>query len=141
METDFGVHIVDLLMKMWTQQQKGNSLLGDIRNGIKNKADNIVTHSSMMKPYLEYCMQFWLLYLKNDIEELEKAQSRETNLIKVLKYLFNKEKLNILGLFSLAKTTTKEGHDGAGRKDRDNFSLRRTQDQPMKLMCNRLRTN
>ncbi|XP_015280569.1 PREDICTED: microtubule-associated serine/threonine-protein kinase 4 [Gekko japonicus] len=77
----------------------------------------------MVEPYLEYCMQLGLLYLKNDTTELEKLQSGETNLIKVLKCLSNKEKLKILGLFNLAKKMTKERHDGSSPQDSPrNFS-------------------
>ena len=74
-ERDLGV-LVDSSMKVSTQcaaaVKKANSMLGIIRKGIENKTANIILplYKSMVRPHLEYCVQFWSPHLQKNIMEM-----------------------------------------------------------------------
>ena len=85
--------------------KKAQKLLGYIKLQFRtrNKETILTLYNALVRPHLEYAVQFWLPSLRKDIERLEAVQARATKLIPSIRHLGYVRRLDRLNLYSLEK--------------------------------------
>lgn len=64
---------------------------------------NVLLSSALMRPPLEYFVQFWEFNFKKDVDRLERVKRRDTKIIRGLENMEEEEMLKNLDLLSPEK--------------------------------------
>ena len=105
-EEDLGV-IISNDLKFTNQtikvEKKAQKLIGYIKRqfSYRNKEMVLQLYTSLVRPHLEYAVQFWSPSLRKDIDRLEAVQARATKLVPSIRQFGYRRRLERLNLFDL----------------------------------------
>ena len=90
---------------MWLQKTTTNAIWGCNNRSLISKSceELLPLNSALVRPYLEYCIQFWAPQFKKDADKLEGVQRRATRMIGSLETKPYEERLKELVMFSPGK--------------------------------------
>ena len=107
-EKDLGV-LIHKTLKPEKQCQaaagRANRVLGMLKRNITSRKKEVILplYRTLVRPHLEYGVQFWNPYLVKDIKLLENVQRRATRMVGELKGLSYEDRLKECNLFSLSR--------------------------------------
>ena len=109
---DLGVVVTEdfkMSRQCLTASSKANRMLGYIRKSITSKSKEIILplYRGLVRPHLEYAVQFWSPFLKKDIELLERVQHRATKMIHGFSGMDYGDRLGALNMYSLEDRRTR----------------------------------
>ena len=84
-------------------ERRANKILGYIKRQFRyrNRVTVLSLYNSLVRPLLEYAVQFWSPTLRADINRLERVQARATKLVPEIRFKGYARRLEDLGLFTL----------------------------------------
>ena len=105
-QRDLSVHVhrsLKVAMQVDKIVKKAYSMLAFIGQDIEYKNWQVMLqlYRALVRPHLEYCVQFWLPHYQKDVDDLERVQQRFTRVVPGLEGNSYEERLDKLSLFSL----------------------------------------
>jgi len=112
-QKELGVLVEDKLTmrQQWALfAKKANGILGLMKKSVASRSRDVflTLYPVLVRPHLEYSIQFWAPHFKKDEELLERVQRRATRMMRGLEHLSYEERLRELVLFSLKKRRLSE---------------------------------